>query len=58
MKQVIILNYNDGIVYIVLIPRDIEDIDEYLYKELGFKESEISYMVFNGNFKLIKHNIE
>ena len=33
MKQVIILNYNDGIVYIVLIPRAIEDIDERIVNE-------------------------
>jgi len=50
MKKVIVLNYNNGIVYIVDVPMDM-DIEHYLYDVVGFKESETYWMEFKGVIK-------
>ena len=50
MRKVIVLNYNNGIVYIVDVPSDM-DIEHYLYDVVGFKESETYWMEFKGVIK-------
>ena len=49
--KIIILNYSNGVVYITTVPKNIENIDEYLYNTYNFKESEIYWMEFNGTVK-------
>ena len=50
MRKVIVLNYNNGIVYIVDVPSDM-DVENYLYEIVGFKESETYWMEFKGVIK-------
>lgn len=52
MRKVIVLNYNNGIVYIVDVPSDM-DVENYLYEIVGFKESETCWMDFKGTVKYL-----
>ena len=52
MRKVIVLNYNNGIVYIVDVPSDM-DVENYLYGIVGFKESETYWMDFKGTVKYL-----
>jgi hypothetical protein len=53
MKKIIVLNYNNGVVYIVEIPKSISNVENYLYDNYNFKESEIYWMDFCGKVKVL-----
>lgn len=46
---IVILNFEDSGVYTYETPKGLEsnEIEDYIFNELGFKESEISWMVGN-----------
>lgn len=46
---IVILNFEDSGVYTYETPKGLEpdEIEDYIFNELGFKESEISWMVDN-----------
>lgn len=52
----IILNYDIGSVDIIRnIPDDIEDTSDLVYNTLGYKESEISWMIVDGEDLIINN---
>ena len=54
-----VLNYEYGNVeFVSNISEDIENLDDFVYDVLGYKESEIAWMLVDDDFRILKYTFD